>query len=390
MKKYLCVLSLIMLLLTSSAEATITWTQKQDMPTGRDGLGIGVVNDSVYCIGGWTSGSPASATGIVEVYEPVSDTWTSMGSMGTPRGFLAVCVLGDEIYAIGGWNGSSSQLTTVEAYNTVTHTWFLKTPMSIGRDGLGAEVVNGKIYAIGGFHTGRDVVEEYDPGTNSWVSKTSMPGGRFFFASEVINNKIYVAAGRGPSGNYTETWEYDPGADTTGGSPWQIKANIPTTRYHPEAGVVQNMMYVIGGLNGSAFACGSLGEAIRAEVTIVEVYDPSTDTWTTEDPMLFARRELDVGVVDNNLYAIGGWPSPVCAINEEGVVLTSIKEDFSAKAVDHEYGSTIISGNLFVPTDKQFKVFDISGRQVSPQNIKSGIYFIEIEGRITRKIVKIK
>lgn len=52
--------------------------------------------------------------------------------------------------------------------------------------------------------------------------------------------------------------------------------------------------------------------------------------------------------------------------------------------------STIIYGALRLPKDKNCKIFDITGRVVMPDKIKPGIYFIEIDGVITQKIIKIK
>ncbi len=51
---------------------------------------------------------------------------------------------------------------------------------------------------------------------------------------------------------------------------------------------------------------------------------------------------------------------------------------------------TVFSGPLQLPEDKSYKVFDITGRVVLPQHIKPGIYFIEIDGKITGKVVKVR
>lgn len=383
-----CCLIVVMPLVLS--HASITWVQKTNMPTGRDGLGIGVVDGLVYCIGGWTNGLPATATGVVEAYDPVADSWSTMNPMPTPRGFLAVCVLDNKIYALGGWSGSSTAHTTVEVFDPAGNGWTALAPMQTGRDGLGAEVVDGKIYAIGGFHSGGTIVEEYDTSTGSWSYKTPMSSTRFFFASEVIAQKVYVAAGRGAPGNYSETWEYNPAADTSGGVPWRARADIPTTRYHPEAGVIAGKMYVCGGLNGSDISCGELGQVTRAEVATVEVYDPVTDAWVTEDPMLFARRELDVGVVGDNLYAIGGWPVAMCRINEEGQVVTGIKQEDHREVNATHFCTTFITGPGDLPDAAEYRIFDITGRQVHPLMMKPGVYFIEIGGEIEQKVVKIK
>ena len=51
---------------------------------------------------------------------------------------------------------------------------------------------------------------------------------------------------------------------------------------------------------------------------------------------------------------------------------------------------TIFSGPLELPPYKNIKILDITGSVVTPANIESGIYFIEIDGIITEKIIKIR
>lgn len=379
---------LLCFLVVASLQGIIIWSPRTNMPTGRDGLGIGVVNDTVYCIGGWTAGLPGTATGIVEAYDPVSDSWVTKAPMPTPRGFLAVCVLNNKIYALGGWNASSSGLTTAEVYDPATDTWSSLTPMQTGRNGLGAEAANGKIYAIGGFLNETAVVEEYDTLINAWIYKTSMPTTRFFFASEVVDDKIYVMAGRSAGVNLGPTYVYDPIADN-----WQTAASIPTPRYHPEAGAAGGTIYVCGGLTDSDLICGSSKDT-RAEVAIVESYDPYNDIWSVEEPMLTARRELDVGVIQSTfdyLYAIGGWPSPVSNINEEGYIYIGIEED-NKKATPEirNLAPTILTGPLYLPDTKVCRVFNITGCEVEPDDLARGIFFIEVDGVISRKVIKIR
>jgi parallel beta-helix repeat protein len=69
-----------------------------------------------------------------------------------------------------------------------------------------------------------------------------------------------------------------------------------------------------------------------------------------------------------------------------------IEEQPIVKPVEkHEtLGTTIFSGPLLLPKDKKCKVFDITGRVVIPDKIKSGIYFIEVDGEIRQKVVKVR
>ena len=64
------------------------------------------------------------------------------------------------------------------------------------------------------------------------------------------------------------------------------------------------------------------------------------------------------------------------------------EENADVKMSDH--GATIISGPLLLSGGENCRVFDITGRIVVPDKIKPGIYFIEIDGKITQKVVKIR
>lgn len=71
---------------------------------------------------------------------------------------------------------------------------------------------------------------------------------------------------------------------------------------------------------------------------------------------------------------------------------TGIEEWSVAKQVGNsEYlHASIFQGSLQLPEGIQYKVLDITGRVVEPDKITRGIYFIEIDGMITKKVVKIK
>jgi hypothetical protein len=53
-------------------------------------------------------------------------------------------------------------------------------------------------------------------------------------------------------------------------------------------------------------------------------------------------------------------------------------------------GPTVFSGPLLLPEGKNCRVFDVMGRVVAPDKTKPGIYFIEVEGKIARKVVKVR
>jgi hypothetical protein len=181
-------------------------------------------------------------------------------------------------------------------------TWVTKTPMHQARGFLGVATVNGKIYAIGGqvlayqdnILTESKAVntnEEYDPATDTWTYKKPMPTARASFGIAVYQNKIYCI-----SGNVNEV--YDPSTDT-----WETKKPMPTPRSEAGANVVHGKIYVTGG-----YVPNSSSPSGSSSVSLNEVYDPETDSWTTKASMPIARSGRLSAVVDGKIYVL--MPDP--------------------------------------------------------------------------------
>jgi energy-converting hydrogenase Eha subunit A len=222
-----------------------------------------------------------------------SDCWTTKASMPTPRQGLGVGVVNGVLYAVGG-----NQSMVVEAYDPVANTWTTKASMPTHRSDLGVGVVNGVLYAVGGESIGLThchftgegpfvgVVEAYDPVTDTWTTRASMPTPRAFLGVGVVNGVLYAVGGGNCSGSAPGAVEaYDPVADT-----WTIKASMPPPLGGARVGVVNGGLYAVGG--------GDLG--------VVEAYDPVADTWTIKASMPPPLGGARVGVVNGVLYAVGG------------------------------------------------------------------------------------
>jgi hypothetical protein len=52
--------------------------------------------------------------------------------------------------------------------------------------------------------------------------------------------------------------------------------------------------------------------------------------------------------------------------------------------------TTVFSGPFTLPGCKSFKIFDIAGRQIHTLDPAPGIYFIEVDGEIRQKVIKIR
>jgi N-acetylneuraminic acid mutarotase len=270
------------------------------MPNKNSGLGVAVVNGKIYAIG---------PDGTNEEYDPDLLTWTARASIPTPRGAFGLAVCQNKIYVIGGISGSepATGLPIIcsfnEVYDPLTDTWETREPMPTKRCELSANVVDGKIYLIGGRTGGQystvGLNEVYDPETDSWSTKASMPYPVVEYASAVVGGKIYVIGGQDEFHdpmNLDLTQIYDTETDT-----WSFGAPMLTVVLQAAAGATSGLfapkrIYVIGGLPD-----GSLDAT-----NINQVYDPESDSWTLGASMPTSRSLSAVGVVNDTLYVLGG------------------------------------------------------------------------------------
>jgi Kelch motif len=181
--------------------------------------------------------------------------------------------------------------------------WTAKAPMPTLRSYFGIGVLNGVLYAVGGEAfcglcnpngaAPTSVVEAYVP--NGWATRAPMPTVRAGLAVGVVNGLLYAVGGSATGANDLATLEaYDPLTNT-----WTTKAPMPTARSLLAVEVVNGILYAIGGLI----------QASGQRTNVVEAYDPATNSWTTKAPMPTARETLAVAVANGALFAIGGQSS---------------------------------------------------------------------------------
>ncbi|XP_053110040.1 kelch-like protein 5 isoform X3 [Hemicordylus capensis] len=116
---------------------TNKWTLCAQMSKRRGGVGVTTWNGFLYAIGGHDA--PASnltsrLSDCVERYDPKTDMWTAVASMSISRDAVGVCLLGDRLYAVGGYDGQT-YLNTVESYDPQTNEWTQVAPLCLGRAG---------------------------------------------------------------------------------------------------------------------------------------------------------------------------------------------------------------------------------------------------------------
>ena len=286
------------------ASVNIGWTGRALMPTPRARLAVGVINNILYAVGGANAAGPLNT---VEAFDPSTNSWTTEAPMPTARADLAVGVVNGILYAVGGSNVTASALATVEAYDPSTGSWTTKTPLPSPRAGLAVGVANDgtgdKLYAVDGNDaTGTPVgtIYKYDPSNdfpNSPIPPWSLADPnripRYEAVVGVVNDALplLIAGGSNSSGMVGDVEAYNPGTAT-------VPAELPTPRGGLGAGVVNGQFYTMGGV---------VINTIPTYMDTVEAFDPSTNSWTSVLPLAASRTGLAVGMVNNVLYAVGGY-----------------------------------------------------------------------------------
>jgi N-acetylneuraminic acid mutarotase len=283
-----------------------SWTSLAPLITARGELGVAVADGKIYAIGGLNGNSPLNVN---EEYTPATNEWTSKSPMPTARSGFAVAVYDNLIYCIGGAVGNNEYVGNNEVYDPSTDTWQTKASMPTPRADLSACVANGKIYLIGGkVYSGTspnyvetDVNEIYDPTTNTWSTAAPLPSAVYGYASAVINGEIHIVGGSKSTGiaginDFVNSNQvYDPQNNS-----WSLGANLPSAAAYAAAAATEGFMappllYFIGGFFVNSF------------MNAVQVYNAGNNSWGTGASMPTPRAYLGVAVLNDVLYAIGGF-----------------------------------------------------------------------------------
>ena len=230
-------------------------------------------------------------------------TWSAKAPMPTARTWISAAAYGGSVYVFGGLS-STTKLATVERYNPGTNTWDSRTPMPTARYATSAVTLNGKIYVIGGVNASnqiQNIVEVYDPVNDTWSTAAPMPSARSRLAAVAgPDGKIYAIGGSTTSTldltGYTSVVEvYNPATNS-----WTTAAPMNTPRVGLAAAVSGGKIYAFGGYGKPP------GYTARYLVT-VEAYDPASNSWSSSPSMKAARYGLAAaGAANGLIYLIGG------------------------------------------------------------------------------------
>ncbi|XP_060870643.1 ring canal kelch homolog [Metopolophium dirhodum] len=183
-----------------------SWVPMVDMLVSRHGLGVGVLDDCIYAVGGRDGTNLLNS---VEKFDGIIQKWQMVSSMSIQRSSVGVGVLNKRLYTVGGYSGKF--LKSVEYYDPTLDTWNPVAEMSEYRQGAGVGVMDGILYAIGGFN-GQYLksAEIYRPADGNWCPIAHMHLCRFRPGVVTLNGLLYVIGGEIDASDVDTVEIYDP------------------------------------------------------------------------------------------------------------------------------------------------------------------------------------
>jgi N-acetylneuraminic acid mutarotase len=287
--------------------ATNLWLKMPPLPEARASAVAGVINSAVIVTSGHAGDGVAATTTWSGV---VAAKWEAGDAMSADLGEVASGIIGGSLYVVG------EGATVTASYNLTSGTWSSSSLAVRPFPGNhhAAEVVNGKLYLLGGLGNGSEgKVQIYDPASNTWSAGANMPFAAGSSASAVINNEIFVAGGIVGSSSTTQSAAYNPATNT-----WRTIAAMPQGLNHAASATDGSRLYVFGGRSG--------GNVVGNGENTVQVYNPASNTWTSSAsggavaPLPQARGGMGKAVyLNGEFYVIGGETLNGPGANASGV-----------------------------------------------------------------------
>ncbi len=285
----------------------------------------------------WTILALAATLTVAALPALAAGTWRVGAPMPTARGELAVTELDGLIYAAGGLVRRQTT-AAFERYDPAADRWQRLADLPLPLHHLGMDALGGRIYVTGGYSGGFSAdyaaTWAYDPASDRWTRLANMPGARAAHAMVALDGRLYVVGGVGAASS--ELWVYDPAADSWASAP----APLPTRREHLAAVALDGRLAVVA------------GRWRRANLSLIEIYDPARGTWTRARDMPTPRGGLVASVVAGRVHVTGGEAFSPRQTFAQHEVYDPATNSWSAEpdlpSARHGLGSATVGGRWYV------------------------------------------
>ncbi|WP_258167832.1 kelch repeat-containing protein [Paraburkholderia sp. BL21I4N1] len=260
-----------------------TWSPAQSMDYVLGSLTL-LPNGSAFSAGG-----DNLHRGDAEIYDPNKDSWSETDQLMT-IGNIALLLTNGKVLSVGGVDSFEIGGLS-EIYDPALGRWTTHAPMSYTRQGFTATLLaDGTVLATGGTNatpTQTRYEERYDPVANQWSTVPGMMSQRVAHTATLLpDGQVLVAGGLGfNSYSFASAELYDPVANT-----WSPAASMATSRAEHTATLLPGGKVLVVGGETIAFA-GNGSPPSVVLLSSAEIYDPTTNTWSSAGNMATARVE---------------------------------------------------------------------------------------------------
>ena len=267
------------------------WTATGSMSTNRSDFAATLLkNGKVLVEGGTvTSGSILDISASAELYDPASGTWSATGSLlvGLGSGKPPAARLQD-----------GEVLVTGEIYNPATGQWAIAGSPLAGGD-TATLLANGQVLLAGSLlpaSYGGISAQLFNPNT-AWKGTGSLNIGREagYTMTLLTNGEVLVAGGNGYNGVESSAELFNPATGK-----WTKTGDMTQPReYHTATLLPNGKVLVAGGHNFE----GGINNGV---LSMAELYDPVTGTWTETGEMNFGREKHQATLLKNGRVLVTG------------------------------------------------------------------------------------
>ena len=235
----------------------------------------------------------------------VQGTWsTTKGNLLSPLELNTQVLLTNGNVLVAGGTNLTNVLNTAQLYNPNTGLWTATGSMEAARESFAAvALANGKVLVEGGVGSGGAILataELYTPSTGKWTPAGAMSVARYGHTATLLQNGKVLVTGGCTSASCTPvtgvTELYDPTTNT-----WTTTTRLNLARANQTATLLHNgKVLVVGGTTGSA-------------TKSCELYDPTAKTWTTVASTSVPRYQHAAALLASGKVLVSGGYCGRCA-----------------------------------------------------------------------------
>lgn len=210
-----------------------------------------------------------------------------------------VCVVDNFMYACGGKYDSNENNDIATArcfrYDPRFDTWFELSAMNEARQDFVIVPFNSSLYAIAGQDENMVMytVEQFNISNNEWVMCSNIASAIYGHSGALCFKRIYISGGQKFDGHSKGFMSYDPVTDV-----WRDEPPMLTPRSNHNMAEVGGRLYVVGGNVEDSYG-------FPVPVTSIEMFVPVTGMWVCCEATLNIR-EAGAAVLESRIYIVGG------------------------------------------------------------------------------------